>query len=438
MRKLVLISIVAAAWLLPAVPAAAACDPLDPAVCLQPWPNDFFHGRPDHRHRAAPQPAARGHAAQRRRQPDPPRRVEPQRRLQPGPEDRHQGAGARHARPPSRRPERCRSPTSSAPTTPTSRSSSSTRDTGQRHLIWSELDANPAEPGGRQPDHPARRSTSTRAGTTSSPCATSRTRRARSSRRSTPFRAYRDRLTSNDPAVEARRPHMERIFRRSSSAGIAREQPVPGLGLHRRQRAQPDRARAVHPRRRLRQARRQRPRRPARCRAARRSSRVTGTTDYAPCGDDGCQDGEDDQIARQVDGNVTVPCYLNAARLPARVAVRLPAPGSTRAAAHPRQHELANFTCLIPRVAVDGAQVDPARPSLYGHGLLGSASEVTAGQHQGDGQRAQLRVLRHRLGRHVDAGPAEHRLDPGRPLELPVAAPTAPSRGSSTSCTSGG
>src|SRR5690242_15378270 len=27
-------------------PAQAGCDPLDPAVCLQPWPNDFFT-RPD-------------------------------------------------------------------------------------------------------------------------------------------------------------------------------------------------------------------------------------------------------------------------------------------------------------------------------------------------------------------------------------------------------
>ena len=26
--------------------------------------------------------------------------------------------------------------------------------TGKRHLIWSELDANPADPNGRQPDHP--------------------------------------------------------------------------------------------------------------------------------------------------------------------------------------------------------------------------------------------------------------------------------------------
>src|SRR5688500_19962560 len=27
-------------------PPQAGCDPLDPAVCLQPWPNDFFT-RPD-------------------------------------------------------------------------------------------------------------------------------------------------------------------------------------------------------------------------------------------------------------------------------------------------------------------------------------------------------------------------------------------------------
>jgi hypothetical protein len=40
---------------------------------------------------------------------------------------------------------------------------------------------------------------------------------------------------------------------------------------------------------------------------------------------------------------------------------------------------VANFTCLVPRGAVDGAQVVAARPSLYGHGLLGSASEVEGG-----------------------------------------------------------
>jgi hypothetical protein len=37
------------------------------------------------------------------------------------------------------------------------------------------------------------------------------------------------------------------------------------------------------------------------------------------------------------------------------------------------------FTCRIPRVALDGATVNPGRPSLYGHGLLGSMDEVNAG-----------------------------------------------------------
>ena len=37
------------------------------------------------------------------------------------------------------------------------------------------------------------------------------------------------------------------------------------------------------------------------------------------------------------------------------------------------------FTCRIPRSALDPANPPAARPSLYGHGLLGSPSEVNAG-----------------------------------------------------------
>src|SRR5436309_1932287 len=40
---LLTVAIAAAAFMaLPSAPALAACDPLDPAVCLQPWPNDYF------------------------------------------------------------------------------------------------------------------------------------------------------------------------------------------------------------------------------------------------------------------------------------------------------------------------------------------------------------------------------------------------------------
>jgi hypothetical protein len=97
---------------------------------------------------------------------------------------------------------------------------------------------------------------------------------------------------------------------------------------------------------------------------------VTSVTDYTPA--------DDTRIARQVQGNFAVPCYLNAPGCPpgARFAY---APGSSVPLRIPGNMQIANFTCLIPRVAVDGPSVIPARPSLYGHGLLGSANEVTAG-----------------------------------------------------------
>jgi hypothetical protein len=76
------------------------------------------------------------------------------------------------------------------------------------------------------------------------------------------------------------------------------------------------------------------------------------------------------QIARRVKGTFEVPCYL------------FPdcGPGSTmhlNAAEEPEQNGTwtANFDCIIPESAVTGAPKS-ARPSLYGHGLLGDASEV--------------------------------------------------------------
>ncbi len=38
---------------------------------------------------------------------------------------------------------------------------------------------------------------------------------------------------------------------------------------------------------------------------------IDAVQSLAPCGDDGCQEGEDDRLARIVDGTLTVPCYLN-------------------------------------------------------------------------------------------------------------------------------
>ncbi len=83
---------------------------------------------------------------------------------------------------------------------------------------------------------------------------------------------------------------------------------------------------------------------------------------------------QDSDIARQVDGTMTVPCYLTTACAPG---------GEFTFDKHglPQRHgtTTATFTCRIPRSALDPANPPKARPSLYGHGLLGDPDEVNAG-----------------------------------------------------------
>jgi hypothetical protein len=93
---------------------------------------------------------------------------------------------------------------------------------------------------------------------------------------------------------------------------------------------------------------------------------VTSVTDLTPA--------QDDQIARRIAGTVTVPCYLNQPGCPAgsRFAFKgrgldLPGPGTNTINA--------NFVCNIPRSA---SASTPARPSLYGHGLFGAATEINS------------------------------------------------------------
>lgn len=92
---------------------------------------------------------------------------------------------------------------------------------------------------------------------------------------------------------------------------------------------------------------------------------VTSVQDFTP--------EQDPRIARRVEGTVAVPSYLN---LP------LGPPGSRMYYGRdglperlPLNHQAAKFICNIPRAAFTGA----ARPALYGHGLLGDPSEVDSG-----------------------------------------------------------
>ena len=115
-------------------------------------------------------------------------------------------------------------------------------------------------------------------------------------------------------------------------------------------------------------------------------STIDGRRDFPPCSagvSAACEEGESDRTARRVTGQIAVPCYLS-------VGPPACAPGSGFLNGEPSATpttSLANVICTIPRVAVDGAGTPgQSRPSLYGHGLLGSAGEVGGGNVQAMGQ----------------------------------------------------
>ncbi len=107
---------------------------------------------------------------------------------------------------------------------------------------------------------------------------------------------------------------------------------------------------------------------------------LDGLVNFAPCsaGDPArCETGESDRLVRIVRGRVLVPCFLSTPLcveggtfrydrygLPKRI------PGNVAAAP---------FTCIIPRAVLSRG---PARPSLYGHGLLGQGEQATGGANQ--------------------------------------------------------
>ena len=91
----------------------------------------------------------------------------------------------------------------------------------------------------------------------------------------------------------------------------------------------------------------------------------------------------DPEIGRVVEGTFDVPCYLNLPGCPTGSQF-LFQPGTNLPLAIPGNTMSANYICIIGKDAVDPLDLDPpaSRPSLYGHGLLGSASEVEGGNVQ--------------------------------------------------------
>lgn len=183
------------------------------------------------------------------------------------------------------------------------------------------------------------------------------------------FRAYRDNLITDNPAIESRRDAMNSIFSALQETGIKRSglylawdfttasvENITERAVHIRDQAFAllgDEAPAFN---------------------------ITQMIDYAPCGTLGCDAGQDADASREVRGTFEVPNFLDSDD---------GGPGSAffyqdDSDLLPDQKRTgqtlsANFICRIPRSSVtDFTQVPKirARAALYGHGLLGSAEEV--------------------------------------------------------------
>ncbi len=250
-------------------------------------------------------------------------------------------------------------------------------DTGQRQPIWAEIDANPTDPVRPHPGTVADVNLIIRPEVNFDEGAryivALRDLKNASSKTLQPadaFRVYRDRLITTQPEVEARRPHMESLFSTLSGAGIKRSNlylawdftVASERNLSERALAIRDDAFAK-----LGDANLSDLSVPAESTSP--PFQVTATHDFT--------EAEDPQIAREVEGQVTVPCYLNAPGCPPGSRFVL-APGSSTPTWVPGNTTSAGFTCEIPRSAIDDAP-NPARPSLYGHGLLGQGTEVSGG-----------------------------------------------------------
>jgi hypothetical protein len=224
-------------------------------------------------------------------------------------------------------------------------------DTGERHLLWAELD----------PDAPSddQRALYLRAGVNYDEgqryiVALRRLKDAGGAtiEANPVFATYRDAVPTDIPHVEARRPAMEDIFTRLDAAGVGRhdlylawdftvasQRNLSERMLHIRDDAFDDLG------------------------AAPPTFSVTAVEELTVA--------QDDLIARRVEGTVSVPLYLTGSG----------ATGSGfnwGASGLPERNGSfnASFSCRVPRSA---SAADPARLSLYGHGLLGSRTEVNAG-----------------------------------------------------------
>jgi hypothetical protein len=336
---------------------ADRCDFLDPAVCLYPFPNDWF---------------TTGAGAERRLNLHPdsmPRNVlgKP---VDPSAYNRNDGFSPGQlilTRVPGLETPAAFRRTRAVPVTDMAQTYRRDQpilvidaETKKRHLIWSELDSNASSPEdvvlhirpGRNFREGRRyivalRNLKDADGKTIPP--------------QPAFRIYRDRIATDEPAIEGRRAHFESIFSTLRQAKVRRKNlylawdftVASETNLSERMLTIRDDAFGQLGDATLGDLK---------VEGTSPSFVVTDVEDY--------DESDNEYLMRRVEGRVMVPCYLNMPGCPPGASFNYG--GGNIPAQLPGNVQAANFVCNIPRIAAERA----VRPSLYGHGLLGDATEV--------------------------------------------------------------
>jgi hypothetical protein len=346
---------------------ADRCDVIDPAVCLQPFPNDFFT--------VSDSSTATGRRVNLNSQSTPANKSG----VHIDPSDINRNDGFSPGSPivthvPGMDNPKAFARTGAVPITDLRRTYAKKQPvlvintrTLQRQLIWSEIDSNPTSRSdvnliirpGVNLQEGVRYIVALR---------NMRDANGRILKPSAGFRLFRDRTLTTNSSIEKRRDHFESLFDTLAKAGVDRDSLYVAWDFTvASERSLSERQLAIRN-----DAYRQlgdtnltdltvQGRAP--------SFQVTKVTDN-PSGMP--------EIARQVEGTYTVPCYLDLPGCPSGSRFLYSGQGGTPTWI-PGNTMTAKFTCNIPQVAM---QQDGARPSLYGHGLFGSRGEVNQQQLQ--------------------------------------------------------
>ena len=216
---------------------------------------------------------------------------------------------------------------------------------------------------------------------------------------------------------------MERLFKRLKRAGVKRGELYLAWDFTVASAHSLSEPPARHPRRRLPRPRRHQPGRPQGQRRAPKFT-LTKITEFTPARE------RRDPPARG--GHGRGACYLDQPGCPAGSRFRLGPNGQP--VRTPGNVTDANFICNIPRSVTSAT---PGRLSLYGHGLFGGAGEVNSiSQLQIASEHKVVLCASDWIG--MSGGDVPNTISILQDLSAFPSWPTASSRGSSTSSSSGG